>query len=255
MRRELFLVVAVAVLFVLTACMSSQTAEPQVASSGSMAAEAAAVDSGEMDEMGEEARDSESQSVFAEDKPEMEAADAEHPAGAQNQSPDSPEQNTEQSSEVGFAEQSEGNRPAWQQLALTNARTGESFTLADFEGKTVFVEPMATWCSNCRRQLNNVREASYQLAGDDVVLVALSVETNIDDATLADYANSQGFDWLFAVITPELLGELADEFGRAIANPPATPHFIIRADGTSTDLVTGIEPAAQILSQIAAAQG
>lgn len=147
------------------------------------------------------------------------------------------------------------DRPVWQQIALTNARTGETFTLADFEGQTVFVEPMATWCSNCRRQLHSVRGAKEQLAGEDVVFVALSVETNIDDATLASYANGEGFDWLFAVVTPELLGLLADEFGRSIANPPATPHFIIRADGSITDLVTGVEPSDQIVAQIIAAQG
>jgi cytochrome oxidase Cu insertion factor (SCO1/SenC/PrrC family) len=146
------------------------------------------------------------------------------------------------------------DRPAWQQLALTNARTGETFTLADFAGQTVFVEPMATWCSNCRRQLTNVRDAQQQLAEDDVVFVALSVETNIDDAALANYADGAGFDWLFAVVTPEMLEQLAGEFGRVIANPPATPHFIIRPDGTYTELVTGIEPADQIISQITAAQ-
>jgi thiol-disulfide isomerase/thioredoxin len=147
------------------------------------------------------------------------------------------------------------DRPLWQQLPLTNARTGETFTLADFAGKTVFVEPMATWCGNCRRQLTNVGEAKQQLASDDVVFIALSVETNIDDATLAQYADGAGFDWTFAVLSAELLGELANEFGRVITNPPSTPHFIIRSDGASTDLVTGIEPAGDILAQIAAAQG
>jgi cytochrome oxidase Cu insertion factor (SCO1/SenC/PrrC family) len=147
------------------------------------------------------------------------------------------------------------DRPAWQQIALTNARTGETFTLADFEGQTVFVEPMATWCPNCRQQLTNVKAAKQQLAGDNVVFVTLSVETNIDDATLASYADGGGFDWLFAVVTPEMLELLVGEFGRAIATPPATPHFVIRPDGTFTELVTGIDPAGQIISQVTAAQG
>ena len=145
--------------------------------------------------------------------------------------------------------------PAWQQLPITNARTGDSFTLGDFSGKTVFVEPMATWCGNCRRQLTNVREAREQLASDEVVFVALSVETNIDAAQLASYADGEGFEWLFAVLSPELLRELAGEFGQTITNPPSTPHFVIRPDGTTTELVTGIEPAGDILAQITAAQG
>jgi cytochrome oxidase Cu insertion factor (SCO1/SenC/PrrC family) len=144
--------------------------------------------------------------------------------------------------------------PAWQGISLTNARTGEPFTLADFLGKTVFVEPMATWCTNCRNQLHNVREARAQ-AGDDTVFVALSLETNISDAMLAQYADDAGFDWLFAVMTPEMLQELADAFGRSVTAAPSTPHFIVRADGSHTDLVTGIQPAAQILQQLQANQG
>jgi thiol-disulfide isomerase/thioredoxin len=142
----------------------------------------------------------------------------------------------------------------WQELALVDARSGETFTLSDFDGKQVFVEPMATWCSNCRRQLTNVQAAREQLA-DGAVFIALSVETNIDDATLAGYADDAGFDWLFAVATPEILEGLTAEFGRSIVNPPATPHFIIRADGSVTELFTGIDPAAEIVSRITAAQG
>ncbi len=142
--------------------------------------------------------------------------------------------------------------PEWLALPLTNARTGETFTLADFSGKTLFVETMATWCSNCRRQLQNVSAAKGQL-GDDVVFVALSVETNVSDAELARYADDEGFDWLFAVATPELLQILADEYGRTIVNPPSTPHFIVRPDGSTTDLVTGIDSPETLVNDLMAA--
>ena len=147
------------------------------------------------------------------------------------------------------------NLPAWQTSILTNARTGQPFALADFAGKTVFVEPMATWCPICHRQLNNLLTAKQELASDEVVFITLSVETNIGDAALANYAIGAGFDWRFAVMTPEFLRDLVDEFGQTISNPPATPHFIIQPDGTFTELVTGIKPPSQIVSQIQATQG
>ncbi|MDX2160421.1 MAG: TlpA disulfide reductase family protein [bacterium] len=139
-------------------------------------------------------------------------------------------------------------------MPLTNARTGETFTFADFAGQTVFVEPMATWCTNCRQQLGHVRSAREQL-GDSVVFIALSVETNIASADLASYADDQGFDWQFAVLTPELLGELVNTFGRTISNPPSTPHFILRPDGTTTTLFTGIKSPDEIIAQVQAANG
>ena len=146
------------------------------------------------------------------------------------------------------------DRPAWQTISLTDARTGELFTLADFAGKTVFVEPFATWCSNCRQQLTNVQAARASL-GDDVVFVVLSVEPNIGADALADYADGAGFDMRFAAMPQEMLQALAAQYGQTIANPPATPHFIIRPDGSTTDLVTGIEAPAAIIEQIEAARG
>ncbi|MFN8467134.1 MAG: TlpA disulfide reductase family protein [Caldilineaceae bacterium] len=142
-------------------------------------------------------------------------------------------------------------RPAWQSLPLTEARTGTSFTLADFAGKTVFVEPFATWCTNCRQNLANVHAARQQ-AGADVVFVALSVEPNIGSEALAAYAADTGYDLMFAAMPPEMLQALAAQFGQTIANPPATPHFVIRPDGTTGDLVTGIKSTAEILAQVSA---
>lgn len=144
-------------------------------------------------------------------------------------------------------------RPAWQTLPLINAATGATFTLADFAGRTVFVEPMATWCTNCRQQLGNVAAARAQVSADQVVFIALSVETNISAADLSDYAADNGFDWTFAVLTPELLEQLVLAFGRTVSNPPSTPHFIIRPDGSATELATGIESSDQIVEQLRAA--
>lgn len=143
--------------------------------------------------------------------------------------------------------------PAWMTIALTDVRSGETFTLADFAGKTVFVEPMATWCTNCRRQLGNVADAKAQLGdSEDVVFVALSVETNIGDGDLANYTEETGFDWAFAVATPEMLVSLVETFGQSITNPPSTPHFIIRPDGSTTELTTGYEGPEEILQNLEA---
>ena len=148
----------------------------------------------------------------------------------------------------------QNERPAWQSFELTDAATGEIFTLGGFEGETVYVEPMATWCSNCRKQLNYVAQAKAQLesqAGNGVVFVALSVEGNLPLEALAQYAEKEGFDFTFAVATPELVQALVAEFGRPITSPPSTPHFIIRPDGTTTELKTGFETPEELLAQLA----
>lgn len=148
---------------------------------------------------------------------------------------------------VDSAPEASVERPVWQELPLVDVRTGATFRLADFAGKTVFVEPMATWCTNCRQQLGIVRSLRANLQDEDVVFIGLSVETNLDPIALAHYANDAGFDWPFVVSTPELLQALVEAFGRTITNPPATPHVIIRPDGSTSSLNTGIKSAEQLL--------
>ncbi len=137
-------------------------------------------------------------------------------------------------------EAAQSSLPAWMTQPLTDAASGAAFTLADYSGRTVYVEPMATWCTNCRAQLNNVAAARPQITAD-VVIIAISVGENISSEDLASYAQERGFDWTFAVATQEFMAALVDEFGRAVLTPPSTPHFVIRPDGTFSPLSTGIE--------------
>lgn len=135
---------------------------------------------------------------------------------------------------------------AWQKLEVTDA-DGETFTLADFVGRPVFVENFATWCSNCRKQLGDTQTAA-QTAGDGAVFVALSVETELDAADMADYARDNGFsDIRFAVMSPDLLGAMFDAYGNSSLNPPSTPKVAIAADGSAGKLVTGYETSQEIL--------
>lgn len=234
MKRVFVLTLALAALLLLAACSADRAAPDSAVEPAATA-------------MTEESNQMASEEIAA-----AEESPAEHPDQAMD---DETAEESEESPAGAQESAMSADLPAWQTLPLTNARTGETFSLADFAGQTVFVEPMATWCTNCRRQLGNVKDAYAQLAGEDVVFVALSVETTIDDATLANYANEAGFDWLFAVLSPELLRELAGEFGQTIANPPSTPHFVIRPDGTVFSFRTGIESTDQIITQIELAQG
>lgn len=144
-------------------------------------------------------------------------------------------------------------RPAWHSLPLTNARTGETFTFADFEGKTVYVEPMATWCINCLNQQRTVVNVHSQLGDEQYMFLSLQIETNVTDVQLAEYADGNGFGWTFAVVTPEMLAELTNTFGRTITAPPLTPHFVIHPDGSTSALATGFHSADDLIAELTAA--
>ena len=148
------------------------------------------------------------------------------------------------------------NGPDWTQLPLTNAVSGETFTLADFAGKTIFVHPMATWCTNCRASQTNIRNNVIDtLDPSQIMFVSLSVETNITASQLANYAAENNFGWTFAVLTPDALASLVRHFGPSISNPPVQPHFIMSPDGTPTTLMTGSDSAQTIIDNLNAASG
>ncbi len=147
--------------------------------------------------------------------------------------------------------------PAWMTAELTDACTGETFTLADFAGKTVYVESMATWCPPCRDQLARVKEAAAQIPEEeraDAVFVALSTEVDLPRETLAEYAASNEVPFVFAVMPAEMVQAMADDLGQEIAIPPATPHLIIAPDGTVGDVHTGGASAEDVLALLAAAK-
>jgi thiol-disulfide isomerase/thioredoxin len=141
-------------------------------------------------------------------------------------------------------------KPAWQTTKFIDARTGKAFTLADFPGKTVYVENMATWCANCAQQLRYVKEAQAKLDPNKVVFIALSVESNLKPADLASYADKGGYNFPFAILDAEQLKLMVDAFGFSAINPPSTPHFVIKPDGTVSKLLTGFADANALIKSL-----
>lgn len=136
----------------------------------------------------------------------------------------------------------------WQTVALTDAHTGDEFTVGDFVGCTVFVGTMATWCPSCGTQLDYVATAAEELDPDQFVFITISVETEISADDLARYADDATFDWRFSVATPDALRAIVDEFGRESILPPSVPHVIVNPDGTYGELRTGYSKPDEIVT-------
>lgn len=147
--------------------------------------------------------------------------------------------------------------PSWLTTELTDACSGEVFTLADFAGKTLYVESMATWCGECFAQLSRVQEAFTRIPEaerQDIVLVALSSEIDLPREDLARYAAKTSFPLLFAVMPEAMLKTMAADVGREWAIPPAMPYLTVAPDGTISELHTGGSSADELLALFAAVQ-
>jgi cytochrome oxidase Cu insertion factor (SCO1/SenC/PrrC family) len=145
---------------------------------------------------------------------------------------------------------------AWLDIELTDAATGETFTLASLAGEVVAIEPMAIWCSNCKAQQDNVKAAYADIAGAGVTYISLGIDPGEDPAALAKYAERRGYEWTFVQSPVELSRELSDLFGPQILSAPSTPLVVLDADGevfTQEWGFHGPERLLEILDEAAAA--
>lgn len=123
---------------------------------------------------------------------------------------------------------------SWAVASLTDVTTGETISIADLAaaGQVVFVEPMAIWCTNCRRQQADALTALGQLDRSKVTWLSLDVELSETPEALAEYSKRQGFDFRFAVATKDIATALAADFGNLVLSPPSTPIIVIAPDGS-----------------------
>jgi len=141
--------------------------------------------------------------------------------------------------------------PAWFSASLTDARSGQAFTIHDFKGKVILVETLAQWCSNCLKQQKQVLEL-HNLIGDnpDFISIGLDIDPNEDASSLKRYVERNNFNWWYAVAPAEVTREISNLYGDQFINPPSTPMLIIDRKGQVHVLPFGIKSAAQLLEAL-----
>jgi cytochrome oxidase Cu insertion factor (SCO1/SenC/PrrC family) len=146
------------------------------------------------------------------------------------------------------------SRPDWFAIPLTDARTGETFTINDFAGKVVLIQTIAQWCSNCAYQQDEVRTLSKLLLldnPDSLVSISLDVDAHEDQASLKKYVDYFGFDWYFAIAPLEVERALGNLYSAEYLNPPLEPMLFIDRRGNVYGLPYGMKTAQQLKNTLA----
>jgi len=82
--------------------------------------------------------------------------------------------------------------------AKVNKLDGTTFNTANInnDGKPIIINFWATWCSPCKRELNNIAEM-YELWQEEtgVKLVAMSIDDARNMAKVAPYVNGKGWEY------------------------------------------------------------
>ena len=125
----------------------------------------------------------------------------------------------------------ESAEPTWLDIELTDAESGQTYTLASLAGGVVAIEPMAIWCGNCKRQQDNVKSAYSEIESSDVTYISLGIDPGENPQQLAKYADKRGYEWTFSQSPLELSRALSDIFGPQILSAPSTPLIVLDPDG------------------------
>ncbi len=110
---------------------------------------------------------------------------------------------------------------------------GKVVSLDDLAGKVVLIDFWATWCGPCREALPHVKEIAHKFAGQPLVVMSISLDT--DDAKWRDFVTKNEMTW---VLTRDsgFEGKVATTFG--VHAIPAT--FTIDVDGVLQDQHVGV---------------
>jgi thiol-disulfide isomerase/thioredoxin len=127
--------------------------------------------------------------------------------------------------------------PDWYNIAMTDVRTGKTFTINDFAGKVVLIQTIAEWCTNCIFQQAESREMYQKLGNpDDLILISLDVDSHEDEASLKKYAQDFTFEWRFAVAPLLVQRAMGNLYNAEYLNPPLDPMLLIDRQGNAHQL-------------------
>lgn len=143
-------------------------------------------------------------------------------------------------------------RPAWQSAALTDARSGQTFNLLAFGGKTIYVQPFAVGCAACLPQLDAINQAYSRVDPANYAFVVVSADA---PEALAAFASERGYAWTFATAGVDFFAGITVTFGAGITALETVPRFLISPTGAISTLSTGSITADDLIAQLAAASG
>jgi cytochrome oxidase Cu insertion factor (SCO1/SenC/PrrC family) len=135
----------------------------------------------------------------------------------------------------------------WLTVPVTDALTGKTFAVNDLKGKVVLVEGMATWCPTCWAQGRELKTLKQQLnAGDNLVIVSLTLDSKEDARVLKEYAATGGFDWFFVRSSTDMYRDIGNRYGATYLDPTLGPLFIVDKNGRIQNFRKGKMSAAEL---------
>ena len=120
--------------------------------------------------------------------------------------------------------------------------TGDSVTLAAYEGQPLVVNYFASWCAPCRAELPAFNQVSAEVAADGIVFVGVSRDNDVN--TWQSFVEDVGVDF-------DTVYEGANTGSFEFLDAKGMPTTVfIRADGSVAEVFSGLLPEATLQEKI-----
>lgn len=139
----------------------------------------------------------------------------------------------------------DGSPIEWTTIELSTVRGEETFTIDELDGPAV-IQTFTVWSSACEQQSENLSGLA-----DSTTVISLNMDASEDAATVREYANTNGFDWRFAVTPTEMKNGLISEFGPSVTEASSTPIIVACEDGSTAYRAGSVVATAEIERLIA----
>lgn len=123
----------------------------------------------------------------------------------------------------------------WMDIELKDVATGETFRISDFKGSTVLVQSFAVWNTISKGQQDRI-ERLLSMDGINVTAVSIDIDLRETEERVKGHIEEHGYDWRYAVATPELKEALIDDYGNAIIDVVGSPILLV-CENQSTRLL------------------
>lgn len=148
-------------------------------------------------------------------------------------------ENTDEAQETSEEDKEEQNSDLTPAIDFTlKDQYGNTHTLSDYKGKTVFLNFWATWCPPCRGEMPDIQKLyeTYEQDGDDGLVILGIAAPNMgqekSEAEIKAFLQENGYTY---PVVMDTTGEIFTSYG--ITSFPTT--FMIDKDGNVFGYVTG----------------